>query len=105
MRPFANSGRKPVWTTITLPIHVGDRLDNDILPARAIGMRTVFIRRGPWGHIHALKDEVALADLRVNSLQELATYFGATTADRASNGFDMTDYSGRLRLETPCSQP
>lgn len=58
-------------------LYVGDRLDNDILPARASGMRTVFIRRGPWGHIHALKDEVALADLRVNSLQELATFFGA----------------------------
>lgn len=58
-------------------LYVGDRLDNDVLPARAAGMRTVFIRRGPWGHIHALKDEVALADLRVNSLQELATFFGA----------------------------
>lgn len=58
-------------------LYVGDRLDNDILPARTIGMRTVFIRRGPWGHIQALKDEVALADLRVNSLQELAIFFGA----------------------------
>lgn len=58
-------------------LYVGDRLDNDVLPARAAGMRTVFIRRGPWGHIHALKDEVALADLRVGSLQELATFFGA----------------------------
>jgi HAD superfamily hydrolase (TIGR01509 family) len=54
-------------------LYVGDRLDNDVLPARAIGMRTVFIRRGPWGHIHALKDEAALADLRVNSLHELTT--------------------------------
>ncbi|MBU8828751.1 HAD family hydrolase [Mycolicibacterium goodii] len=58
-------------------LHVGDRLDNDVLPARAVGMRTVFIRRGPWGHIHALKDEVALADLRVDSLQELTMLFGA----------------------------
>ncbi len=58
-------------------LYVGDRLDNDILPARAIGMHTVFIRRGPWGHIHALKEEVALADLRLNSLHELATYFAS----------------------------
>ncbi|WP_308160594.1 HAD family hydrolase [Mycolicibacterium goodii] len=58
-------------------LYVGDRLDNDVLPARAVGMRTVFIRRGPWGHIHALKDEVALADLRVDSLQELTMLFGA----------------------------
>jgi HAD superfamily hydrolase (TIGR01509 family) len=56
-------------------LYVGDRLDNDILPARAVGMRTVFIRRGPWGHIHALKDEVALANLRVNSLHELTGLF------------------------------
>lgn len=61
-------------------LYVGDRLDNDILPARAIGMHTAFIRRGPWGHIHALKDEVALADLRVNSLHELATFFGADSS-------------------------
>ncbi|BBY66739.1 HAD family hydrolase [Mycolicibacterium helvum] len=58
-------------------LYVGDRLDNDVLPARAVGMRTVFVRRGPWGHIHALKDEAALADLRVDSLQELATLLSA----------------------------
>lgn len=58
-------------------LYVGDRLDNDILPARAIGMHTAFIRRGPWVHIHALKEEVALADLRVNSLHELATFFAS----------------------------
>lgn len=58
-------------------LYVGDRLDNDVLPARAVGMRTAFVRRGPWGHIHALKDEAALADLRVDSLQELATLLSA----------------------------
>ena len=52
-------------------LYVGDRLDNDVLPARAAGMRTAFIRRGPWGVIHAQRDEVALADLRVSSLAEL----------------------------------
>lgn len=29
-------------------LYVGDRLDNDILLARDAGMRTAFIRRGPW---------------------------------------------------------
>ncbi|MEV0672585.1 HAD family hydrolase [Mycobacterium sp. NPDC050441] len=58
-------------------LYIGDRLDNDILPARAAGIRTVFVRRGPWGYIHALKDEAALADIRVDSLRELATLFGA----------------------------
>lgn len=31
--------------------YVGDRLDNDVAPARAAGMRAVWIRRGPWGVI------------------------------------------------------
>jgi len=56
-------------------LYVGDRLDNDVLPARAAGMRTVFVRRGPWGFVHALKSEAALADLRVDSLRELAALF------------------------------
>jgi HAD superfamily hydrolase (TIGR01509 family) len=55
-------------------LYVGDRLDNDVLPARAAGMRTAFVRRGPWGHIHALKDEAVLADMRVDSLRELAAF-------------------------------
>jgi FMN phosphatase YigB (HAD superfamily) len=51
--------------------YVGDRLDNDVLPARAAGMRGVFIRRGPWGYIHAQRADVTLADARIESLAEL----------------------------------
>jgi FMN phosphatase YigB (HAD superfamily) len=51
--------------------YVGDRLDNDILPARAAGMFTVFIRRGPWGFLHAMRPEAAQAHLRIDSLAEL----------------------------------
>lgn len=58
-------------------LYVGDRLDNDVLPARAAGIRTVFVRRGPWGYLHALKDEASLADLRVDSLQELTALLSA----------------------------
>ncbi|WP_273733713.1 HAD family hydrolase [Mycolicibacterium septicum] len=58
-------------------LYVGDRLDNDVVPARAAGMRTVFVRRGPWGYLHALKDEASLADLRVESLQELSALLSA----------------------------
>jgi len=32
-------------------VYVGDRLDNDIAPAAAAGLRTTWIRRGPWGMI------------------------------------------------------
>jgi HAD superfamily hydrolase (TIGR01549 family) len=32
--------------------YVGDRVDNDVVPARSAGMTAIHIRRGPWGHLH-----------------------------------------------------
>lgn len=49
--------------------YVGDRIDNDIGPARAAGFRTVWLRRGPWGRLQA--DPHGLADLAVSTLDEL----------------------------------
>jgi HAD superfamily hydrolase (TIGR01549 family) len=48
--------------------YVGDRLDNDIRPAGAAGLFSVFIRRGPWGYAAttddaALEAHAAIADL------------------------------------------
>jgi HAD superfamily hydrolase (TIGR01662 family) len=51
--------------------YVGDRLDNDILPAKAAGLRTVFIRRGPWGRWVAEQGDAGAADTRIDSLLEL----------------------------------
>ena len=51
--------------------YVGDRLDNDVLPAKVVGMTAVFIRRGPWGIVHAGWPEAAQADVRLDSLSEL----------------------------------
>ncbi|MGE0222461.1 MAG: HAD family hydrolase [Acetobacteraceae bacterium] len=51
--------------------YVGDRLDNDVIPARAAGMLAVFIRRGPWGWMHAEKPEIAQAHLRLETLASL----------------------------------
>jgi FMN phosphatase YigB (HAD superfamily) len=53
--------------------YVGDRLDNDVFPAKAAGMTAVFIRRGPWGIIHAGSPEAARADLRIERLDGLAS--------------------------------
>jgi FMN phosphatase YigB (HAD superfamily) len=53
--------------------YVGDRLDNDVLPAKEAGMKAIFIRRGPWGYLHSTRPEVDLADARVGSLAELPT--------------------------------
>ena len=56
--------------------YVGDRLDNDVLPAKAAGMLAVFIRRGPWGMIHAARPEAARADVRLESLAALLGALG-----------------------------
>jgi HAD superfamily hydrolase (TIGR01549 family) len=53
-------------------VYVGDRLDNDLRPAKAAGMATAFIRRGPWGHIqHDDPDLAAAADWQLATLAEL----------------------------------
>lgn len=62
----AEAGARPEET-----IYVGDRLDNDVLPAAAAGMVAAFLRRGPWGHVHARRPEASRADLRLDSLAEL----------------------------------
>lgn len=51
--------------------HVGDRVDNDVLPAVAVGMRAVLVRRGPWGYRHVSWPEAARADAVIDSLAEL----------------------------------
>jgi HAD superfamily hydrolase (TIGR01549 family) len=51
--------------------YVGDRVDNDVLPAVVAGMRAVWLRRGPWGYIERLPEGVHPA-LIVASLAELA---------------------------------
>lgn len=53
-------------------VYVGDRLDNDLTPARAAGMRTAFVQRGPWGWIQRNTPEVGeLTDWRIRDLHEL----------------------------------
>jgi HAD superfamily hydrolase (TIGR01549 family) len=64
--------------------YVGDRLDNDVLPAQAAGMVAVFLRRGPWGFAHATKPEASVADIRIDGLDELLPALRATDADRSS---------------------
>jgi FMN phosphatase YigB (HAD superfamily) len=47
--------------------YVGDRVDNDVAPALAVGMVAVHIRRGPWGRLHETPDGAR----RIDSLLEL----------------------------------
>jgi FMN phosphatase YigB (HAD superfamily) len=57
--------------------YVGDRLDNDVLPTLAAGMTAVFLRRGPWGWMHAERPEIARAHIRIDSLTALPAALAA----------------------------
>ncbi|WP_425955789.1 HAD family hydrolase [Xylanimonas sp. McL0601] len=59
--------------------YVGDRTDNDVLPAADAGMIPVLIRRGPWGYLHARRPEAARAHV-VDSLLELPQLLKGLTA-------------------------
>jgi HAD superfamily hydrolase (TIGR01662 family) len=50
--------------------YVGDRLDNDVRPSDAAGMRPVWLKRGPWGILQ--DDSPPYGTLVVSSLAELA---------------------------------
>jgi HAD superfamily hydrolase (TIGR01509 family) len=54
--------------------YVGDRVDNDVIPAAAAGMRAVWIRRGPWGVIQEAPDGAAA--IVVDTLDELVERIG-----------------------------
>jgi HAD superfamily hydrolase (TIGR01662 family) len=41
--------------------YVGDRVDNDVLPAATAGLVAVHIRRGPWGRLQPSPPEAALS--------------------------------------------
>ena len=48
--------------------YVGDRLDNDVRPAAAAGMRAIFLRRGPWAWVQAGRDPVPEASAAIDDL-------------------------------------
>ena len=40
--------------------YVGDRVDNDVLPAAAAGLMAIHVRRGPWGRLQRTPPEATL---------------------------------------------
>ncbi|CQR65230.1 HAD family hydrolase [Streptomyces leeuwenhoekii] len=53
-------------------VYVGDHPANDLYPAKAAGLRTAHLRRGPWGHLWAdSPDVVEAADWRIDRLTDL----------------------------------
>ena len=53
-------------------VMIGDRIDNDILPAQALGMKAVRVLTGPAA---VYRPSVEPADLTIRSLTELTRYF------------------------------
>jgi HAD superfamily hydrolase (TIGR01549 family) len=52
--------------------YVGDRVDNDVVPALEAGLVAVHLRRGPWGYLHEPPPEA----LRARSLTEVPGVLG-----------------------------
>ncbi|MBQ3168432.1 MAG: HAD family hydrolase, partial [Clostridia bacterium] len=55
-------------------VMVGDRLDNDMLPAKEIGMKTVWIRTG-LSKVQPLTFGKGIYDIQIESLRELTLIF------------------------------
>jgi len=53
---------------------IGDRLDNDILPAKALGMKTVWIKQG-FGALQKPLSKSEESDYTINNLAELLKIF------------------------------
>ena len=56
-------------------VMIGDRLDNDVRPAKALGLGTVRIRQGP-GRFQQPRDDAETPDATVADLDELADLLG-----------------------------
>ncbi len=62
----------------TESVMIGDRLDNDVRPAKALGFRTVRVLQGPH-RLQKPRDETETPDAAVADLDELATLLGVAT--------------------------
>ncbi len=60
-------------------LYVGDRVDNDVLPARQAGMSTALLRRGIYGYRHAADPEARRADVIVDDLHQVAAWAARNT--------------------------
>ena len=64
---LAKSGCKPENT-----IMIGDRIDNDIVPAKLSGMHTIWVKQG-FGRYWKITKDLERADYTVNNLSEICS--------------------------------
>ena len=55
-------------------VMIGDRIDNDIVPAKKLGMKTIWVRQG-FGRYSNITDDEERADYEVDSLSEICRLF------------------------------
>lgn len=55
-------------------VMIGDRIDNDVVPAKLVGMKTVWIKQG-LGGLNVVRNESERPDCEVNNLTELLQLF------------------------------
>lgn len=56
-------------------VMIGDRLDNDILPAKQLGMQTIWIRQG-FSHLSHVTNPAEAPDWTVDNLTEILEILG-----------------------------
>jgi len=54
-------------------VMIGDRIDNDIVPAKQLGMKTIWVKQG-FGGLWNIMDESEMADIEVNNLSDILKY-------------------------------
>ncbi|WP_326691599.1 HAD family hydrolase [Streptomyces sp. NBC_01795] len=77
-KPDLGFFERVLQTTGTDPsatLYVGDHPANDIVPARAAGLRACLIRRGPWGHLWS-DDPNVTPDWKIDGILELRDLLG-----------------------------
>lgn len=61
-------------TEASRSVMIGDKLTNDIVPAKALGFKTVWIKQ-EWGGLQTITDDSMKPDLIIDSLNELTKFF------------------------------
>ena len=56
-------------------VMIGDRVDNDIVPAKKLGMNTIWIKRGFGQYWHST-DETEKADYTVDDIMQICDILG-----------------------------
>ena len=54
-------------------VMIGDRIDNDIVPAKQLGMKTIWVKQG-FGSLWNITDESEKADMEIDNLSDVLKY-------------------------------